>query len=89
MATADARAESAEQTSRMDLVSRDLRALTKSYHKLRTELADFQARVSFDRQELGSDNGKEFRSFFWFGFLLFFYELNRFLEFILLLLAFI
>lgn len=61
MTTADARAESADLSSRMDMVLRDLRALTKSYHKLRTELADFQSRVSFDRQELGSDNGEESR----------------------------
>lgn len=57
VATADARAEAAEHSSRMELISRDLRALTKSYHKLRTELADFQARVNFDGQQTGSDNG--------------------------------
>ncbi|KAJ0172471.1 hypothetical protein K1T71_011610 [Dendrolimus kikuchii] len=57
VATADARAEAAEHSSRMDIISRDLRALTKSYHKLRTELADFQSRVNFDNQETGSDNG--------------------------------
>ncbi|XP_023950830.2 TNF receptor-associated factor 3 [Bicyclus anynana] len=57
VATADARAETAEQTMRMDKVSRDLRALTKSYHKMRSELADFQARVSLDNPDLGGDNG--------------------------------
>ncbi|XP_030023360.2 TNF receptor-associated factor 3 [Manduca sexta] len=57
VATADARAEASEQATRMDIVSRDLRALTKSYHKLRTELADFQTRVSFDHQDMGTDNG--------------------------------
>ncbi|KOB78396.1 Uncharacterized protein OBRU01_02425 [Operophtera brumata] len=49
VATADARAECAEQSARTDVVARDLRALLKSYHKLRNELADFQARASFDR----------------------------------------
>ncbi|KAJ2941104.1 hypothetical protein O0L34_g10338 [Tuta absoluta] len=57
VATADARAESAEQAARVDNIARDLRALTKSYSKIRSELADFQARVSFDNPELGSDNG--------------------------------
>ncbi|KAL0830197.1 hypothetical protein ABMA28_003652 [Loxostege sticticalis] len=57
VATADARAEAADHASRMDVISRDLRALTKSYHKIRTELADFQARVNFENNETGSDNG--------------------------------
>ena len=57
MATADARAEAAEHGTRMDIVSRDLRALTKSYHKIRSELADFQARISLDSPEFGGDNG--------------------------------
>ncbi|CAH0591713.1 unnamed protein product [Chrysodeixis includens] len=57
VATADARAEVAEHSMKVDAVLRDLRALTKSYHKLRTELADFQTRVSFDRHEMGTDNG--------------------------------
>lgn len=59
VATADARAECAEVSARTDVVARDLRALLKSYHKLRTELADFQARTSFDSHETGSDNGKD------------------------------
>lgn len=58
VATADARAETAEQASRMDKVSRDLRALTKSYHKMRSELADFQAKISLDNPDFGGDNGK-------------------------------
>lgn len=58
VATADARAESEEQKARVDNMSRDLRALTKSYLKMRTELADFQSRVNFDNQETGSDTGK-------------------------------
>ncbi|XP_050682823.1 TNF receptor-associated factor 3 [Leptidea sinapis] len=57
VATADARAEASEQLSRMDLVARDLRALTKSYSKLRTELADFQSRVTLDHPESGSHDG--------------------------------
>ncbi|XP_045778218.1 TNF receptor-associated factor 3 [Maniola jurtina] len=57
VATADARAETAEQANRMDKVSRDLRALTKSYHKMRSELADFQTRVILDNPELAGDNG--------------------------------
>ncbi|XP_032522992.2 TNF receptor-associated factor 1 isoform X1 [Danaus plexippus] len=57
VASADARAEASEQTAKMDLVSRDLRALTKSYHKLRNELIDFQSKVSLDNPELGGDNG--------------------------------
>ncbi|XP_072945507.1 uncharacterized protein Traf-like isoform X2 [Epargyreus clarus] len=57
VATADARAESSELATKMELVSRDLRALTKSYLKIRSELADFQTRVSFNHSELGSDNG--------------------------------
>lgn len=57
VATADARAEAAEHAAKMDIVSRDLRALTKSYHKLRTELADFQAKISFNHHEMGSDDG--------------------------------
>ncbi|XP_075981938.1 TNF-receptor-associated factor-like [Anticarsia gemmatalis] len=57
VATADVRAELSEHSTKVDAVLRDLRALTKSYHKLRSELADFQARVSFDRHEMGTDNG--------------------------------
>ncbi|XP_013171438.1 PREDICTED: TNF receptor-associated factor 1 [Papilio xuthus] len=57
VATADARAEAAEHASRMDTISRDLRALTKSYHKIRTEIVDFQARINFSNPELGSDDG--------------------------------
>ncbi|CAH0718887.1 unnamed protein product, partial [Brenthis ino] len=57
VATADARAEAAEQGTRMDIVSRDLRALTKSYHKIRSELADFQTRISLDSPEFGGDDG--------------------------------
>uniref|UniRef100_A0A1E1WEW3 MATH domain-containing protein n=1 Tax=Pectinophora gossypiella TaxID=13191 RepID=A0A1E1WEW3_PECGO len=57
VATADARAESADQAARVDAMVRDLRALTRSYLKVRSELADFQARVSFDNPELGGDNG--------------------------------
>ncbi|CAH2088393.1 unnamed protein product [Euphydryas editha] len=57
VATADARAEAAEHSSRMELISRDLRALTKSYHKIRSELADFQRRVTLDSPEFGSDDG--------------------------------
>ncbi|XP_063831801.1 TNF receptor-associated factor 3 [Ostrinia nubilalis] len=57
VSTADARAQAAEHASRMDVISRDLRALTKSYHKVRTELADFQARVNFENSETGSENG--------------------------------
>ncbi|XP_031765005.1 TNF receptor-associated factor 3 isoform X2 [Galleria mellonella] len=57
VATADARAEAAEHAAKMDIVLRDMRALTKSYHKLRSELADFQTRVSFDKYETSSDNG--------------------------------
>nr|XP_049697549.1 TNF receptor-associated factor 1 isoform X1 [Helicoverpa armigera] len=68
VATADARAEVSEHSSKVDAVLRDLRALTKSYHKLRTELADFQARVSFDRTEMGTDDGH----FIW--------RIDRFLE---------
>ncbi|KAM3956337.1 TNF-receptor-associated factor-like [Aphomia sociella] len=57
VATADARAEASEHAAKMDIVLRDMRALTKSYHKLRSELADFQTRVSFDKYETSSDNG--------------------------------
>ncbi|XP_060806484.1 TNF receptor-associated factor 3-like [Amyelois transitella] len=57
VATADARAESQEHSAKMDIIMRDMRALTKSYHKLRSELADFQTRVSFERFETGSDDG--------------------------------
>ncbi|CAH2055587.1 unnamed protein product, partial [Iphiclides podalirius] len=58
VATADARAEAAEHSARMDTISRDLRALTKSYHKIRSEIVDFQARISFSNPELGSDDGR-------------------------------
>ncbi|CAK1542444.1 unnamed protein product [Leptosia nina] len=58
VATADARAEAAEHSNKMDMISRDLRALTKSYNKLRTELADFQARMTLEHPESGSDNGQ-------------------------------
>ncbi|KAJ8728498.1 hypothetical protein PYW07_006194 [Mythimna separata] len=57
VATADARAELSEHSGKVDAVLRDLRALTKSYHKLRNELADFQARATFDRSEMGTDDG--------------------------------
>lgn len=57
VATAESRAELSEHSTRVDAVLRDLRALTKSYHKLRNELADFQARVTFDRSEMGTDDG--------------------------------
>ncbi|XP_045453559.1 TNF receptor-associated factor 3 [Melitaea cinxia] len=57
VATADVRAEAAEHASKMDLISRDLRALTKSYHKIRSELADFQTRVTLDSPEFGGDDG--------------------------------
>ncbi|XP_053616519.1 TNF receptor-associated factor 1 [Plodia interpunctella] len=57
VATADARAEAQEHSAKMDIIIRDMRALTKSYNKLRSELADFQSRVSFERFEAGSDNG--------------------------------
>ncbi|XP_045504879.1 TNF receptor-associated factor 2 isoform X1 [Colias croceus] len=57
VATADARAEAAEHTNKMDVISRDLRALTKSYNKLRSELADFQARMTLDHPENGTDDG--------------------------------
>lgn len=57
VATADVRAEIAEHSAKVDAVLRDLRALTKSYHKLRTELADFQARVTFDRDAMGTNDG--------------------------------
>lgn len=57
LATTEARAETAEHAARVDIVARDMRALTKSYLKLRSELADFQARVGFERAELGSDDG--------------------------------
>ncbi|CAH0664641.1 unnamed protein product [Chilo suppressalis] len=57
VATADVRAEASEHAARMDVITRDLRALTKSYLKLRGELADFQARVSFQANEIGSDDG--------------------------------
>lgn len=57
VATADARAENSEHALRIDSLSRDLRALTKSYLKLRSELADFQSKVSFDNAELGGDDG--------------------------------
>ncbi|RVE43544.1 hypothetical protein evm_011802 [Chilo suppressalis] len=56
VATADVRAEASEHAARMDVITRDLRALTKSYLKLRGELADFQARVSFQANEIGSDD---------------------------------
>lgn len=69
VASADARAEASEQTAKMDLVSRDLRALTKSYHKLRNELIDFQSKVSLDNPELGGDNGHyNFHSTCWIYF---------------------
>lgn len=58
VATAEVRAESSELATRLDLISRDLRALLKSYHKMRSELADFQARVSLDNPHFGGDNGK-------------------------------
>ncbi|KAH9638468.1 hypothetical protein HF086_016793 [Spodoptera exigua] len=58
VATADARAELSEHSTKVDAVLRDLRALTKSYHKMRNELADFQSKVTFDRNELGSEDGK-------------------------------
>jgi hypothetical protein len=64
VATAEVRAEGAEHEARMDAVSRDLRALTKSYHKMRTDLADFQARVNFDNHDYGSDNGSWHFNFF-------------------------
>ncbi|XP_026316407.1 TNF receptor-associated factor 3 [Hyposmocoma kahamanoa] len=57
VATADARAESEEQKARVENISRDLRALTKSYLKMRTELIDFQSRVNFENHETGSDTG--------------------------------
>ncbi|CAG4987358.1 unnamed protein product [Colias eurytheme] len=57
VATADARAEAAEHANKMDVISRDLRALTKSYNKLRSELADFQARMTLDHPENGTDDG--------------------------------
>ncbi|KAG7304671.1 hypothetical protein JYU34_010017 [Plutella xylostella] len=57
VATADARAESAEQQSRLETLARDVRALTKSYLKIRGELNDFQTRVSFDKAELGCEDG--------------------------------
>lgn len=62
VSTADARADSAQQAARADALSRDMRALLRSYHKLRNELADFQARTSFDNRELGSDDGKRFNA---------------------------
>lgn len=58
VATADSRADSEELKARMEMLSKDLRALTKSYLKMRSELADFQSRVSFDNPEAGSDNGR-------------------------------
>ncbi|CAG9782611.1 unnamed protein product [Diatraea saccharalis] len=58
VATATARAEAAEHAARADVLARDLRALTKSYLKMRNELADFQARVNFDSHETGSDDGR-------------------------------
>lgn len=58
VATADARAELSEHSTKVDAVLRDLRALTKSYHKMRNELADFQSKVTFDRNELGSEDGR-------------------------------
>ncbi|XP_073954383.1 uncharacterized protein [Choristoneura fumiferana] len=57
LATTEARAEAADHAARVDVVARDLRALTKSYSKMRSELADFQARVGFERAEFGSDDG--------------------------------
>ncbi|VVC90139.1 unnamed protein product [Leptidea sinapis] len=41
----------------MDLVARDLRALTKSYSKLRTELADFQSLNLENRQVFITNEG--------------------------------
>ncbi|CAG5057853.1 unnamed protein product [Parnassius apollo] len=57
VATADVRAEAAEHSTRMDNISRDLRALIKSYHKIRSEIVDYQARINSINPELGSDNG--------------------------------
>lgn len=57
VATADVRAEISDHSTKVDAVLRDLRALTKSYHKLRNELADFQTRVAFDQTDMGTDNG--------------------------------
>ncbi|XP_047538913.1 TNF receptor-associated factor 3 [Vanessa atalanta] len=57
VATASARADASEHAARADMLARDLRALTKSYHKIRSELADFQTRVSLDSPEFGGDNG--------------------------------
>lgn len=54
------RAEASEHAARVDMVARDLRALTKSYSKMRSELADFQARIGFERAEFGSDDGKQY-----------------------------
>lgn len=59
VSTADARAECLELTSKVDTLSRDLRALTKSYAKIRNELVDFQTRVTFGSQEIGSDDGNK------------------------------
>ncbi|KAF9813591.1 hypothetical protein SFRURICE_014969 [Spodoptera frugiperda] len=56
-ATSDERPLS-EHSTKVDAVLRDLRALTKSYHKMRNELADFQSKVTFDRNELGSEDGR-------------------------------
>lgn len=63
VATANARAENSEHALKIDTISKDLKALTKSYLKLRSELADFQAKVSFDNAELGGDNGMPSRSY--------------------------
>ncbi|CAF4764126.1 unnamed protein product [Pieris macdunnoughi] len=58
VATADVRAEAAEHSNKMDIISRDLRALTKSYNKLRSELADFQTRMTLEHPESGSHTGQ-------------------------------
>ncbi|XP_068623159.1 TNF receptor-associated factor 2 [Battus philenor] len=57
VANAETRAEAAENSARMDTISRDLRALTKSYHKIRGEIVDFQARINSTSPDLGSDDG--------------------------------
>ncbi|GBP42584.1 TNF receptor-associated factor 5 [Eumeta japonica] len=58
VSSATVRAEVADMGARVEALARDLRALSKSYLKLRTELVDFQSKVSFDGAELGGDNGE-------------------------------
>ncbi|XP_041969674.1 TNF receptor-associated factor 5 [Aricia agestis] len=57
VSVAQARAEAEEQAARAELLGRDLRALAKSYHKLRQELADFQHAATLDNPLYGGDDG--------------------------------